>query len=113
MRIVLLGLLFIIALLAGLAARALSIAYTWIWFVAPIFNFAPLTFPQAVGISLFTGVLLFPWLAPLRSTDAAEGAGGAGFGALLCEALTRSTVAPLSILAIGWVWHAVSISTGF
>jgi hypothetical protein len=110
MRILQAGFLLIAALLAGLAARALSITYTWVWFVAPVFSFAPLSFPQALGVSMFTGVLFFPWLAPLQHAGAAEGGYPASFGALLWEALTRSTVAPLGILAIGWGWHAASLS---
>jgi hypothetical protein len=105
--------LFVVALVAGLAARAILIAYTWLWFIGPVFRVAPLTYLQAVGLSMFSGALFLPWLAPRANVEFAKDSEPAGFVRIAWEALGRAVITPLIILAIAWGWHTATLSSGY
>jgi hypothetical protein len=105
--------LFVVALVTGLAARAILIAYTWLWFIGPIFEVAPLTYIQAVGLSMFSVAVFLPWLAPRANAEFAQDGELAGFVRIAWEALGRAVITPLFILAIAWGWHTATLSSTY
>ena len=106
-------LIFVVTLVAGLAARAILIAYTWLWFIGPIFKLASLTYIQAAGLSMFSVGLFLPWLAPRASPEFARDEEPAALVRIAWEALGRAVITPLAILAVAWGWHTATLSSGY
>jgi hypothetical protein len=106
-------LLFVFTLVAGLVARAILIAYTWLWFIGPVFKVAPLTYIQAAGLSMFSVGLFLPWLAPRANAEYIHDGAPAALVRFAWEALGRAVITPVAILAIAWGWHAATLSSSY
>jgi hypothetical protein len=73
------------------AYRGWALAILWAWFVVPIFRLPILTGPQAVGLSIFLGLVM-------QGNPSTEVPLGKQLAALI--------LGPLIALAIGWIIKA-------
>jgi hypothetical protein len=88
----------------GIPLRALAISLTWTWFVSPVFNVPAVSVLQAVGISMFIGVLIAPltdyngWRQSKENKETA-------FGELIVWAFSNAAINPLLAIGFAWLWH--------
>jgi|SRR5690348_7092427 len=92
-------LLFVIV--CGALFSGLVLSVLWGWFIVPALHAAPITVPQAIGLSLVVGLLT---RGTAREKD--EEKKDRGIGEALFTAFCHATIPPLFVLGIGAIVHA-------
>ena len=105
MRLKVIGILtsLLAVIVCGAFFSGLVLSVLWGWFIVPALHANPITIPQAIGISLVVGMVVYQ---PSSSKDKNKGKEDESIGATLFTAFCVATIAPLFTLAIGAIVHA-------
>ena len=85
--------------------RALAISLTWNWFVSSALKVPAISVLQAVGISMFIGVLIEP-LTGYNSWRISKESNSTAMGEMMSWAFINAVLSPLFAIAVAWLWHA-------
>ena len=87
--------------------RGFVIMKLWAWFVATALRIHSISFPEAVGLSIF-------WYALSRMSipdDATSSSNKPVTEDVVVSAFTRVLFMPSAVLGVGWLWHSFAIPT--